>query len=230
MSQNNINNSAGNFDVTSITIDPGSSGDSYIQFDINSTGEFRIGVDDTDSDAFCVSLGSALGTNNAFRMSASGELNQPLQPAFNAYLASSDNNVTGNGTIWYLGSTTALTERFDQTSDFNTNGTFTAPVTGKYHLMGQIYWKVETLSGCDQSTIALVTSNLTYFGTNYPSRERVTGFYGPNFDLGPSTQVLADMDAADTARIYVQVTGGPNTADVRGGANPQSYMMGYLAC
>ena len=29
-----------------LTIDPGASGDSFIQFDINTTGEFRVGVDD----------------------------------------------------------------------------------------------------------------------------------------------------------------------------------------
>lgn len=41
------------------------SGDPYLQFDINGTDKFRVGVDDTDSDKFKVSAGSALGTNDA---------------------------------------------------------------------------------------------------------------------------------------------------------------------
>jgi len=71
----------------SLTIDPGASGDSFVQFDINATGEFRIGVDDTD-DSFRVSQGSALGTNDTFIMTDAGEKTTPLQPAFLAYVGS----------------------------------------------------------------------------------------------------------------------------------------------
>ncbi|MDC7243658.1 MAG: hypothetical protein PQJ44_06955 [Sphaerochaetaceae bacterium] len=100
------------FDCTSATIDPGASGDSFVQFDINTTGEFRVGVDD-DGDAFKISQGSALGTNDTFIMSAAGERTMALQPAFLAYLGTTDSNVTGDATVFTLGSGNALTEVFD---------------------------------------------------------------------------------------------------------------------
>lgn len=58
------NISVGTIDCTQITIDPGASGDSFVQYNINSTGEYRLGVDDDDGDAFKLSQGSALGTND----------------------------------------------------------------------------------------------------------------------------------------------------------------------
>ena len=89
---NAINNKSGE-----LTIDPGASGDSFVQFDINGTSEFRIGVDDTD-DSFRISQGSALGTNDTFVMTAAGEITMPLQSAFSAYNSSDDLNATGDGT------------------------------------------------------------------------------------------------------------------------------------
>ena len=68
--------------VQDLTIDPGATGDSFIQFDINATGEFRIGVDDASGDAFVIAQGSALGTNDTFVMTAAGERTMPLQSAF----------------------------------------------------------------------------------------------------------------------------------------------------
>ena len=129
---NMINNAA-----EDLTIRPQSAGDQWIQFDINTTGEFRIGSDATD-DSFRISQGSALGTNDTLVASSAGEVTLPLQPAFHAYLASQDANVTGDGTRYTLGTNVALTERFDQNADFNTNGTFTAPITGRYSFKAQV--------------------------------------------------------------------------------------------
>ena len=69
-----------------VIVDPGASGDSFIQFNINTTAEFRIGVDDDDGDSFKISQGSALGTNDTFVVTSSGEITIPLQPSFQAYL------------------------------------------------------------------------------------------------------------------------------------------------
>ena len=123
MATNNaINNTSNPLASSAVTIDPGASGDSYVQFNINTTGEFRIGVDDNDGDAFVVSQGSALGTNNTYRIDAStGIVTLPLQPAFVAKL-NTENNVTGDGTVHTFGTTTATTEVLDTGSDYNTNG------------------------------------------------------------------------------------------------------------
>lgn len=216
MTQNAINNSA-----SDLTIDPGASGDSFVQFDINTTGEFRIGVDDTD-DSFRMSQGSALGTNDTFIMTAAGERTMPLQPAFSALIATSDLNRTGAGTFYTVGTNTAWTEIFDQNSDFNTNGTFTAPITGRYYLTASI-----TVTGCTNASlfiVYIVTSNRIY----------------PTINARPSSAAnetttlscLADMDASDTATVQISVSGeAGDTVDILGDAtNPWNAFSGYLVC
>lgn len=213
MTQNSINNNSDSFSALSLTIDPGASGDSYVQFDINSINEFRIGIDDDADDAFVISQGGSLGTNNTFIMSASGENTKPLNPTFLGVLDSQDDNVTGDNTTWQLGSGTALTERLDYGSDFNTNGTFTAPVTGYYCLQGNITFDAPSASGT-QTLCSFITSNATYFFGSGPTRNQVTNYFGVNGDIGLQGGVLADLDAADTATLNFQCGNAAKTTDV----------------
>ena len=219
---NSINNISNPLSSTAVTIDPGAAGDSYIQLSINGTGEFRIGVDDTD-DSFRISQGSALGTNDTFVMSAAGERTMPLQPAFLAYLPSDDANVTGTGTIFYPGTTTALTEVFDQNGDFNTNGTFTAPVTGRYYITS--ITRVEDISAAmTYGNQRFATSNRTYYG-DMINAAACRNVYN---QVGLSVTAIADMDAADTASFYFLLNNGAGDTADAGGATPITYVSGYL--
>ncbi len=214
--QNSIANKS-----SELTIDPGASGDSFVQFDINTTSEFKIGVDDTASDAFKISQGSALGTNDTFIMTAAGERTMPLQPAFNAFLGTTDTDETGDGTDFQIGSGNALTERFDQNSDFNTDGTFTAPVTGQYQLNFMILYL--GLDGAHDPGVQLVTSNETYFygESSNPS--------AGNFPMAFS--MITDMDESDTAVFIADVTGGAKVVDIFGSsATPRTVISGFLVC
>ena len=210
-----------------LTVDPGASGDSFIQFDINGTGEFRIGVDDDASDSFKISAGSALGANDTFVMTAAGESTMPLQPAFLAYLGTTDSNVTGNGATYTLGGGNALTEVFDQNSDFNTNGTFTAPVTGRYMFAAEIEFD-DITSAMTLGLGIFVSSNGKWrFDRNDPGNIGVTN------GLQYGASVLIDMDAADTCTCTVEIyNGAGNDADVIGVApatGAGSWFCGYLA-
>lgn len=226
--QNSLNNYSDSFTCPSLTLDPGASGDSYVQFDINTTSEFRLGVDDDDSDAFKLSQGSSLGTNDTMVVASTGEITRPLQPAVCAYLASSVSNATGDGTTFTIGSGTALTERFDQGSNFVTSGTFTAPVTGAYYMQEVIVYTVAPGSGSVGGISQLTTSNRNYIGTNFPTRERVSGFYGPNLDIFARNQVIGDMDAADTVTAQGTINNGTKTTAIRGDANGNTYLSIYL--
>lgn len=165
-------------------------------------------------------LASATGTV----MSAldTGEITYPLQPAFFAYAAAQVNNVTGNGTVYVLG-TTALTEVFDQGGDMNTNGTFTAPVTGRYNFSGQML-----MIGCTVATTAnirLNSSNRTYF-TQYARAA------GPQ-NITASECTITDMDAGDTMTVSIQVSGeAGDTVDLSGGSGggPDCWLSGFLVC
>lgn len=209
-----------------LTVDPGASGDSFVQFDINATGEFRIGVDDTD-DSFRVAQGSALGTSDTMVVTANGEVTLPLNSAFLGYIGSNDNNQTGDGTAYTIGTSVAFTEVFDQNADFNTNGTFTAPVTGRYYLSGLV--RLGTPSGGgEEAYITIVTSNRTYFGVTLPLQDRVTGFYGASTSVGFSLNILADMDASDTAVMKITASTGAKTCDVLGSSTAETVFCGYL--
>lgn len=219
---NAISNTSNPLASTAVTIDPGASGDSFVQFNINTTSEFRIGVDDTD-DSFRISQGSALGTNDTFIMTAAGERTMPLQPAFLAYLPSTDADVTGDNTFFVVGSVTAMTEVFDQGGDFATS-TFTAPVTGRYLLSGNVTFTEIGVTHTDVR-INITTSN------------RVIQFLRANATLMASSGDLtmlgssaSDMDAADTANIQGFSGNSTKTVDVVGDANLSSSFGAYLIC
>ena len=211
-----------------LTIDPGASGNSFVQFDLNTIGEFRIGVDDnaafTSIDAFKISQGSAFGTNDTFIMTAAGERTIPLQPAFLAFLASDADNVTGNGTIYTLG-TDALTEVFDQGGDFVTSGTFIAPITGRYLL--EVSTKTHEITAADDTLTQIITANRTYRSCTY----NPTALADVSAEIGFSFTVLADMDSGDFAIFTIMVDGEvSNLVDVSGSSTLTTKVAGFLAC
>jgi hypothetical protein len=210
-----------NNESAELTIDPGASGDSFVQFDINGTGEFRIGVDDTD-DSFRISQGSALGTNDTFIMTDAGERTMPLQPAFLGFLSSLDSNITGDGTAFTIGSGSSMTEVFDQNSDFNTNGTFTAPVTGRYHFTCSI--QVQGTNTSHFGEFRAVTSNRTY----KVSKNECGDILGSNA-MEYSGDIFLDMDSSDTCVIQLVVSGSTKVVDTAAGSNPApSWISGQL--
>jgi len=150
------------------------------------------------------------------------EVTSPAQPAFLAFLGAGDTdlNVTGNGAAYDLGSGNALTEVYDQNADFNVNGTFTAPVTGRYFLARSIFY-LQAAAG-DTGAYFMVSSN-----RNYTAQDGCDTNAAGN---GASKmQVFADMDAADTVTARINITGvGANTVDVQGSATLGSYFCGYL--
>lgn len=206
-----------------ITIDPGAAGDSYVQFDVNTINEFRIGVDDDDADKFKISKGSSLGTNDTLIITNTGEITKPLQSAFLAYLSSTVTNVTGDGTTYKI---ICDTEVFDQNSDYdNTTGIFTAPVTGRY----QFNFSVRSIGitiGHTNGRIQLITSNRTYtpIKLNYATGRTASD------DLTESSSLLADMDAGDTAELDIQISNGTKVIDIAGAADAITYFSGALIC
>lgn len=217
--QNNINNTVNPFSTTDVTIDPGASGDSYVQFDINTTGKFRMGVDDTDSDAFVISSGSALGTNNAFRMSANGEMNMGLQPLFLAKPSSTLTNVTGAGVVYTV---VFGTETKDQGSDYNNStGIFTAPVTGKYKFVVGL-----SFTGITSSH----TNCPLYFGLNGTTladlymQEDFSGGQDVSGAWSFTGETYRSLTASDTFRAIARFIGGSQTVDV----TTDSFFAGFL--
>ena len=194
--------------------------DAYFQSEISGGQAWTWGLDNSDSDAFAISQGSALGTNNVMRVSVDGEINYPLQPNFLAYLAADVTNVTGNGTNYTI---IFDTEVYDQNADFNLGtSTFTAPVTGRFQF--NMFARFENLaSGNTLGYIELVTSNRTY-----RLLEINTGLAQISGQCGVFGSTLADMDSGDTATVRVNVAGGAQIVGVGGSATVITAFSGFL--
>jgi len=187
----------------------------------NTTGATALALNMGTGD---LTLASASGTI----MSAldSGEITQPLQPAFSAYLSSTQSNVTGDNTAYTI---IFDTERFDQGSDYNNaTGVFTAPVTGRYLLTTGISFDGSAGGGIE-CYIQIVTSNITYRVVSIPTEARVTGFYGVSGNLIWGTGLLVDMDASDTAYVSIASFSGSKTDTVTGASTTMiTYFTGKL--
>ena len=150
---------------------------------------------------------------------ASGNWNNTSRTCFSAHLGSNVTNATGAGTTWQLGTTTALTIDFDQGSNFNTNGTFTAPVTGKYFFQGYAL-----ISNCSTATIFL--GRITASGINYDFQWTRNSSSNDGY---VTSSVIVSMSANDTATFSVNVQGEATNRDTVVG-NQNTRFTGYLIC
>ena len=196
--------------VKDLTIDPGGSGDSFTQFNINSVGKFRIGVDDDASDAYKISSGSALGTNDTFVVQATGEITKPLQPAVSAQVGVSALNITGDGSVFniILGH-----ENFDQNSDFDGTSTFTAPITGIYEFCVNL-----SMYECDNTStsadITLQVNGSVNYRLYYVDPSSLIGLAAGANIVPRSLLFILKMTASDTLVCKLTVSGGAKTVDL----------------
>ncbi|MCL5071996.1 MAG: hypothetical protein M1308_14055 [Actinobacteria bacterium] len=227
----NTDNTSGTSDALLKTqVGGASGGDPHVLYTIGGgVQNWVTGIDNSDSDAFLFAASAALGTTNVLRLGTDlsakfyGTVTMPSQPAFSAYLATTAINKTGLGTSYQLG-TDALTEIFDQSNNFNINGTFTAPVTGKYTLSAGITFANMTAGIVDTCTIAIITTARTYT-QSFPKPAGVTQM---GVNLGG---MLVDMTAGDTAVVAGAVTGeAGDTVSILGGSAIVTYINGKLDC
>jgi len=146
------------------------------------------------------------GTTAIGQLEAPSELTMPNQPAFHAGLnGSAYENITNGSDLTVVFDV----ERFDQGGDYNTStGIFTAPVTGRYCLLCNLYGRsIDT--GATYYQIKLETSNRTYVTIIEPKYSSDVGYLSLR-----SPPLLADMDASDTAKVVVRQTGGSDQFDI----------------
>lgn len=127
---------------------------------------------------------------------------------FSAGLSAQIPNVTGNGTEYTI---VFDSEIYDYKSEYvPASGVFTAKRSGKY--LFAVCVKLAVTVGITTCVIKLVTSNRTY----HLFRGDTDNTYDGSGTLTLNGAVIADMDALDTARVTVIVTGlGANTVDIQ---------------
>ena len=147
------------------------------------------------------------------KVTADGVVTIPLQPAFSA-LALGQSNMA-NGTQIHFDA-----ETFDRNADYNhSTSVFTAPVDGTYNLSMNIRL-VSVTADASYIIIRLVTSNVNYDWIIDPRPGDDTWDY-----LSPNINVVADLDASDTAYVYYYQSGGTFNNDI---AADVGHFAGYL--
>jgi len=142
---------------------------------------------------------------------------------FAAGVSSTVNNVTGGGQEYNFTNAT-WGEIYDHGSNFS-NGTFTAPVTGKYIFVMHFYTSTITSSHNFCQT-RLVTSNRSYTANKF----HIYNHLASVSDVGFQETVIADMDQNDTAYMVQSIAGGAQTVDYygSGAGTAYTYFIGAL--
>lgn len=209
-------------EVQAATIDPGASGDSALQFDINAVNEFKVGVDDSDDDKFKVVVGGDFAANNAFVIDSAGHVTKPLQSAFRAEVpVGGFADVTGDSTLYTVQFSSTV---FDRNSDYNNSTyTFTAPVTGIYQF-GTIV-RVGGVVGT--MTIGflrfLVNGSIPYLVALGDPSSISTGGNEMTFE----SNIVLNLTASDTILVQLSISGGAKVVDISAVANA-SHFYGWL--
>lgn len=149
------------------------------------------------------------------------------QPGFLAYLNTQDSSITGNGITYTLGSGNALTKAFDQNGDLNTNGTFTAPITGRYFF--QYCQAFGALTSAMTSSVFRINTTANIFDLG-------------NFNIGAvmtstniyifTGSIYCNMTAGDTATFTSIVANGAGNVvnSLAPSSGLRTYISGFMLC
>lgn len=217
----NSSNTASSTATNYLTVAGTSAGDARTQYAVSGTTTWTEGIDNSDSDAYVLAASSALGTTNVLRASTAGEINYPLQPCFFAYVTTTINNVTGDGTVYTV---IFDTEAYDQGNNFNLGtSTFTAPVTGRY--LFEFTCSVGGGTTITPAVIKITTTGLTVEKNMQLNAALSTTTVNSNM------AVIINMTAGNTAIFTVTTTdSGGKIDDVLGlnSGSARTYVSGHL--
>lgn len=201
----NPSNTASSAARETITVGGGTAADPTINWNVSGVTNWEMGIDNSDSDKWKLSQGTALGTNDTMVAFVAGQVLKPLQPVFLAYPSANIPNVTGDSTFYTVVFNTEVT---DIGNNFNTaTGQFTAPVTGNYHF--STFIDCFGLSAGNPELLVDIVVN----GISYRVRQG-----DPSFDTfnraGGGGSVTVPMTAAQTAEVQIFSSGGGKTVGV----------------
>ena len=158
--------------------------------------------------------GTTSSVSEAMRITSSGEITKPLQPAFQARPASEQTNLPINAYTQIVFGT----EVFDIGSNFASN-VFTAPVAGKYAL--HLSLRVDNMDiDTTYYDFRIVTSN-----RDYKFFQGMAQFDADGYSHAITLSCVADMDASDTAQVKVDI---PNAGAAVADVNANSFFSGML--
>lgn len=138
-----------------------------------------------------------------------GIVTNAYQPSFSAYVNITQENVTGDGTIYNL-TGSFFTEIHDNGSNFS-NGIFTAPVTSNKYKFGITLDLIGISSSHTYARLYLKTSNLgnRLVALCNPYAASYSGVWAETYIISD-----VEMDINDTANFYFDISNGTKIVDV----------------
>jgi len=202
--------------ITALTLDMSDAGTATFNHDVilpyNGVLAFNsVSNQYVTADSSNLYIGS--GGSGRIIIDTSGHTTMPHQPAFSVTKSGNQNNLANSDTV------TFETEIFDQNADFASN-TFTAPVTGRYHIDINLGLLVVD-SASAYIGLHLDSSNRNYFTLFDPDFGQDASYWEIHFSG------LVDMDANDTVFVKYLQSGGSTQTDV---SASHTNFSGYLVC
>jgi len=197
LSVRNSTNSSSASASLALSISGSSSGDAYVSFteEVGGGQDWSLGLDTSDS-KFKICKNGNLSLGDALVITDTGEITMPSQPAIFVRRGAAADNVTGNGTLYTMVFTSEI---FDQNADFDATSTFTAPVTGRYHV--DVYIDIASMTSSTYAIqLSVIMSNRTLEVNTLPMVANPARY-------AAMVSMLFDMDAADTLQIKLNVSG-----------------------
>ena len=194
----------------------------HIQMNNGGTGGTIFNIYST-SDAFAQPAGhwmlhTSSATNGIILADQNGHVRMLHQPSAQSRPSAQITDVTGDATTYYSyqgngasGSAT-YTDIFDQNGDMS-NGTFTAPVTGKYLVCINVELD-DVQANHSSGVFYIITSNRNYQRLFQP---RNMSNVGVNIGL-PMAQIV-DADAGDVIRWALYIAGNPKSINIQTNTN-----------
>ena len=220
----NTSNTASSDALVGIVVGGSSAGDPYLTYNIATVTNWTHGIRNSDSDAFYLTSGaSGLGLGTLIqKWTQAGEVTQPLQPSFFAFLSSGLSNVTGDGTSYLI---PYNNEQYDRGSDWDGTSTFTAPVTGIYHFDLAV---LASNIGAGH-TAGYVTITRTALGTYYGSISSPAAIKTSGNIATFSLSADVFLNAGDTVTSELVVSNSTKTVGIDGSARG-TFFNGRLCC
>ena len=192
---------------------------------INSAGNLGIGSIAPDERLHVAGNIKVEGNVNA----EGGYIRAGSQPSFAAYKSANQTIPAGtpgaNTRINWDSKIFDLTDSFDHNNETATNrGIFTAPYAGRYLFTGTIEFNNPSVDN------SWITATLVLTGLDHRIMVTDPDQYAATGDIAESFAIIAQMDANDTAQIYVQTYGASGIELDMGnpvyGSSFQGYFLG----